>query len=177
MLSYDYELPFGRGHRFLGGNSASDLIAGGWHFDGIYSLASGFPFSPQIGYDPSNTGSQGLLRPNRIGNGNLPRGQRSPNLWFDIKAFSLPVPYTFGNAGRNILIGPGVNNLDGSLRKVFPIREAQSLEFRFEFFNLMNHPNFAQPDPFITDGPGAAGVVTSTALANREIQLALRYRF
>jgi hypothetical protein len=70
-----------------------------------------------------------------------------------------------------------VSNLDGSLRKVFPVHEAQSLEFRFEFFNLMNHPNFAQPDPFITDGPGAAGAITSTALANREIQLALRYRF
>jgi hypothetical protein len=60
---------------------------------------------------------------------------------------------------------------------MFPIRESQSLEFRAEAFNLLNHPNFAQPDPFITDGPGATAVITSTALPNREIQLALRYRF
>jgi hypothetical protein len=177
VLSYDYELPFGKGHRLLGNNQVLDLVAGGWHFDGIYTLASGFPFSPQMGYDPSNTGSQGLVRTNRIANGNLPRGQRSPNLWFDLNAFPLPAPYTFGDAGRNILKGPGVNNLDGSLRKIFPIREAQNVEFRAEFFNLLNHPNFAQPDPYITDGPGAAGVITSTALANREVQLGLRYRF
>ena len=107
----------------------------------------------------------------------MPRGQRSPNLWFNINAYSLPTPYTYGNATRNSLVGPGVNNFDASLRKVFATTRGQSLEFRAEAFNALNHPNFAQPDSFITDGPGAAGVITSTSLANREIQVALKYRF
>jgi len=177
VLSYDYLLPFGKGHR-LGGSRAADLLVGGWHVGGIYSLASGFPFSPQMGFDTSNTGSQGLLRPDQIlPNGNLPRGQRNPNLWFNTDAYAVPANYTFGNAGRNTLIGPDYNDWDASLRKTFQIRESQDLEFRGEFFNFLNHPSFAQPDPYITDGPGATAVVTSTAGANREVQLALKYHF
>ncbi|MGO8719805.1 MAG: carboxypeptidase regulatory-like domain-containing protein [Acidobacteriaceae bacterium] len=109
--------------------------------------------------------------------GNLMRGNHSQNLWFNIDAYSLPAPYTYGDARRNSLVGPGLNNFDGSLRKVFAIKGTQSIEFRAEAFNFLNHPNFAQPDPYIDDGPGAAGVITSTSLANREIQLALKYRF
>lgn len=175
VLSYDYAIPLGRGHRFAAGRAAN-LVIGGWHFDGIYTLGSGFPFSAQIGYDPSNTGSQGLLRPDQIADGNMSSDKRSPDQWFNVDAFALPAQYTFGNARRNNLIGPGINNLDGSLRKLFAMGE-NSLEFRLEFFNLANHPNFAQPDPYITDGPGQAGVITDTSLPNREIQLGLRYRF
>ncbi len=178
VLSYDYLLPFGKGHNLLGGSRIADLIAGGWHFGGIYSLASGFPFSPEMGFDTSNTGTQGLLRPDQVlPNGNLPRGQRSPNLWFNPDAYAVPADFTFGNAGRNTLIGPDTNDWDASLRKTFQVREKQNLEFRAEFFNFLNHPNFAQPDPFITDGPGATGVVTAIAGANREVQLALKYNF
>jgi hypothetical protein len=177
VLSTDYQLPFGHGQRFAANSRALDLIFGGWHVGGIYTLASGFPFSPEIGYDPSNTGSQGLLRPNQITDGNLPGGQRNPNVWFNINAYALPAPYTYGDARRNSLVGPGINSFDASLRKVFATVRNQSLEFRAEAFNLLNHPNFAQPDPFIDDGPGAAGVITSTSLANREVQLALKYRF
>lgn len=177
VLSFDYELPFGRGRHFLNGNRLLDLAFGGWHLGGIYTLASGFPFSPQLGYDPSNTGDQGTVRTDRIANGNLPSGQRDPNLWFDINAFPFPATYTFGNAGRNILIGPGVNVLDGSIRKEFATTETQRLEFRAEFFNMVNHPNFAQPDNFIDDGPGAAGVITSLAIPMRQIQFGLKYRF
>jgi Carboxypeptidase regulatory-like domain len=179
VLSYDYLLPFGAGHRLLGGaNGVLNQFVAGWHFGGIYSLASGFPFSPQMGYDTSNTGSQGLLRADQIlPNGNLPRSQRSPNNWFNTNAYAIPAQYTFGNAGRNTLIGPDVNDWDASLRKTFAIRESQNLEFRAEFFNFLNHPAFAQPDPFVTDGPGAFGVVTSTGADNREAQLALKYNF
>jgi hypothetical protein len=63
------------------------------------------------------------------------------------------------------------------MRKVFRITEAQNLELRGEFFNMLNHPNFAQPDPLIDDGPGATGVVTSTAISNRQVQIGLKYRF
>jgi hypothetical protein len=177
--SFDYLLPIGKGSNILN-NSIADKFVGGWHIGGIYSMSSGFPFSPQIGYDVSNTGDQGWIRAKLVTtgvNGNLPRGQRGPNNWFNANAYVVPTQFTYGNAGRNTLIGPGVNNLDGSLRKIFPIREAQSVEFRAEAFNLFNHPSFAQPDPVITDGAGSAAVITSTALDNRQIQFAVRYRF
>jgi len=175
--SFDYALPIGRGNRYLSSSRIGDLVLGGWHASGIYSLASGFYFSPQLGYDPSNTGTQGLVRPNRIANGNLPRDKRSPDLWFDADAFTLPDPYTYGNAGRNILVGPGINTFDGSVRKVFSIAEHQNLELRGEFFNMFNHPNFTQPDAFIDDGPGATGVITATSLPNRQVQIGLKYKF
>ncbi len=148
-----------------------------WHVGGIYILASGFPFSAALGCDPSNTGSQGLLRPDQLRDGNLSSGKRSPNLWFDINAFTPPAGVAFGNARRNNLIGPGQNVFDGSLRKEFAVTESQRLEFRAEFFNFFNHPNFAQPDNFIDDGPGVAGTITSIAIPMRQIQFGLKYRF
>jgi hypothetical protein len=176
ILSFDYELPFGKqGSRFS--NGVMDAVLGGWHLGGIYTLASGFPFSPYINDDTSNTGTQGIPRPNQLRNGNLPGSQRSPNLWFDVNAFAAPSGFAFGNAGRNVLIGPGQNVFDWSLRKEFGLTETQRLEFRAEFFNAFNHPNFAQPDNFIDDGPGSAGVITSIAIPMRQIQFGLKYSF
>jgi hypothetical protein len=177
VTSFDYELPFGPGRRHNIENRTLDLIAGGWHVGGIYTMASGFPFSPLIGFDPSNTGSQGLLRPDRIGNGNLPSDQRSPELWFDVNAFAAPADFTFGNAGRNILTGPGERVLDGSIRKEFSLIKEQKLEFRAEFFNMLNHPYFAQPDNFLDDGPGSFGTITSLSIPMRQVQFGLKYRF
>jgi hypothetical protein len=155
-------------------------VLGGWHVGGIYTLASGFPFSPWIGsIDQSNTGAQVPIRPNQIRNGNLPRDQRTVAQWFDVAAYEQPDEnlFYFGNAGRNSLIGPGANVFDGSLRKVFTLTERQSLEFRTEFFNAFNRPNLAQPDNFIDDGPGAAGTITSLAIPMRQIQFGLKYSF
>jgi Carboxypeptidase regulatory-like domain/TonB dependent receptor-like, beta-barrel len=176
VFSFDYELPFG-GSRSHINNRVLDAVAGGWHVGGIYTLASGFPFSAAVGFDPSNTGSQGLMRADQIRDGNLPSDQRSPNQWFDINAFTPPADGTFGNAHRNNLIGPGQNVFDGSLRKVFAVTESQRLEFRAEFFNMFNHPNFAQPDNFIDDGPGVAGTITEIAIPMRQIQFGLKYSF
>jgi hypothetical protein len=177
VSSFDYELPLGRGKPFLNGSRAADLAFGGWHFGGIVTLRSGFYFSPLMDYDPSNTGSQGLLRTDRIADGNLPSDKRTPDLWFDTNAFPVPTGYTFGNAGKNIIKGPGEVTADMSLRKIFALTERFNLEFRAEAFNLFNHPAFAQPDPFITDGPGAAGVITSTVIPQRQIQFSLKLRF
>jgi outer membrane receptor protein involved in Fe transport len=176
VLSFDYQLPFG-GSRSHIDNRAMNLAFGGWHLGGIYTLASGFPFSPYLGFDPSNTGTQGIVRPDQLRDGNLPSGQRSPARWFDVDAFAAPTGFAFGNAGRNVLTGPGQNTFDWSLRKEFPVTEAQRVEFRAEFFNAFNHPNFAQPDNFIDDDPGSAGVITSIAIPQRQIQLGLKYSF
>jgi hypothetical protein len=177
VSSFDYLLPFGKGQRFLNSSRAADLALGGWHLGGIFTWHSGFYFSPAMGYDPSNTGSQGLTRTDRTCNGNLPSGQRSVNLWFDPNCFPLPSGYVFGNSGKNVLVGPGQVGGDMSLRKMFGITERLRTEFRAEFFNAFNHPVFAQPDNYITDGPGATGVITSTAGVNRQIQLALKVLF
>jgi outer membrane receptor protein involved in Fe transport len=175
--SIDYELPVGKGRRFLNRGGVADAILGGWHVGGIISFRSGFPFSPQIGFDPSNTGSPGLQRSNRIGNGDLPN--RSPSLWFNVNDF--PVPNCpngcFGNAGKNILEGPGATTADLSARKFFDLTERINMEFRAEFFNAFNHAVFSQPDATITDGPGAAGVITSTVIPQRQIQFALKLHF
>jgi hypothetical protein len=177
VSSFDYQLPVGKGQRFLNSSRVADLILGGWHLGGIFTLHSGFYFSPLMGYDPSNTGSIGLLRTDRTCNGNLPSGQRSINNWFDTSCFPLPTGYAFGNSGKNVLLGPGGVTSDTALRKMFAITEHQALEFRAEFFNVFNHAVFAQPDPYITDGPGATGVITSTVLPQREIQFALKLHF
>jgi carboxypeptidase family protein/TonB-dependent receptor-like protein len=177
VSSFDYELPIGKGKRYVNSSRAGDLILGGWHVGGIVTLRTGFPFSPLMGYDPSNTGSNGSPRTDRIADGNLPKDKRSPDLWFDINAFPLPTGYTFGNAGKNILNGPGEVTADMSARKIFSLTERLNLEFRAEFFNIFNHPAFAQPDNAITDGPGAAGVITSTVIAQRQIQFSLKLNF
>ncbi len=175
VTSFDYALPIGKGQKFLKDGRVTDLVLGGWHLGGIVTIRSGFPFSPEMGYDPTNTGSQGLMRPDRIGSGSLPNP--GPNLWFNINDFPVPTCNCFGNAGKNILEGPGEKSADLSIHKFFALTESTKLEFRTEFFNAFNHAVFAQPDPFVTDGPGAAGVITSTVIPQRQIQLALKLQF
>jgi outer membrane receptor protein involved in Fe transport len=177
VSSFDYQLPIGKGQRFMGSGRVTDLILGGWHLGGIFTIHTGFYFTPQMSFDPSNTGSNGLYRTDQTCNGNLPRGQRNINNWFNINCYPLPADFTFGNAGKNSLIGPGAVTSDMSLRKVFDITESKNLEFRFEMFNAFNHAVFAQPDNFIDDGPGSAGVITSTVAPQRQLQFALKFNF
>ena len=173
--SVDYALPVGKGQKFLNQGGVADMILGGWHLGGIITFRSGFPFSPLLGTgDPTNTGSQGLLRTDRTGSGHL--AHPSPSLWFNINDFPPPVG-RFGNAGKNILEGPGEKSADLSVRKYFSITEQVRLEFRAEFFNAFNHAVFSQPDNFITDGAGAAGVITSTVIPQRQVQFALKLQF
>jgi hypothetical protein len=158
-------------------NRALDLLFGGWHATGILTGTSGFPFTPQQEVDSSNTGTQGIILPNRIANGNLPSGQRSIYQWFDVAAFQDAPNYTFGDSGYNVLIGPGIWNLDLGIRKVFSVTERQKIELRGEFYNALNHPNFGQPNSDIDAGPGAAGTITALTTNMRTIQVALKYRF
>jgi hypothetical protein len=173
--SVDYALPVGKGQRFLNRGGVADAVLGGWHVGGIITFRSGFPFSPTIGFDPTNTGSQGLLRADRLGSGHL--AHPSPSLWFNINDFADPTCICFGNAGKNILVGPGEKSADLSARKIFSLNERVRLEFRAEFFNAFNHPVFSEPDNNIDDGPGSTGVITSTVIPQRQIQLALKLSF
>ncbi len=175
VSSVDYALPIGKGQKYLNQGGVTDAILGGWHIGGIVTFRSGFPFSPLTGNgDPTNTGSQGLLRTDRTGSGHL--AHPSPNLWFNINDFPEPIGH-FGNAGKNILEGPGEKGADLSARKFFNVSERVRLEFRAEFFNAFNHPVFSQPDNYVTDGPGAAGVITGTVIPQRQVQFALKVEF
>ena len=146
---------------------------GGWQFGGIITYGSGFPFTPLIGEDPSNTGTFGSVRPNLVGNPDV--ADRSPDHWFDPTAYEPPADYTFGDAERNSLVGPDFFNVDLYLAKRFAIEGDFSLEFRLEVFNVFNRANFAQPDPFIDGGSG--GTITGLSGPMREIQWGLRLYF
>lgn len=122
-------------------------LADGWAVAGIVTLQTGQPFSVLTGADQSSTGL-GTDRPDVVGNPNA--GPHSVDRWFNTSAFALNAPLTFGNAGRNIVIGPGVKNFDFSLIKDTPVTERLHVEFRTEFFNIFNHPNFGLPNIVMT---------------------------
>jgi hypothetical protein len=138
-------------------------------------VRSGTPFTPTLGTSTANTG---VARPNRIADGNLSSDQRSVNNWFDKTAFKAPTLYNFGNAGRDILIGPGAANVDASLFKSFRlpfIGEGGQLQFRAEVFNLLNHPQFSNPNTRVDIAQG--GTITGLSNDMREIQFALKILF
>lgn len=105
--------------------------------------------------------------------------QGGPSRYFNPSAFIQPLPGTYGNAGRNILQGPGLVETDLSLAKKFPLSERLNLLFRGEFFNVFNHTNFNTPNPVVftsaTGGPSpTAGVITATSTTSRQIQFGLK---
>lgn len=177
VTSLTWDLPFGKGRKFMNRDGALNAILGGWQIGGIVTIGSGFPFSPHIGVDTSNTGTFGALRPDALRDGNLPSGQRTPQQWFDVSAFATPADFTFGNAKRNSLEGPGIKTADLFLKKAFRVSKTGRLELRIEAFNAFNHPNFGLPESFVDAGEGAAGVITSTSIKMRQVQFGVRYVF
>lgn len=173
VLAGAFESPFGKGKRFLSDSKVGSQLAGGWRLAVIYTTQTGLPFTPNLSFDNANAGTTSL--PNRGCDGNLDHG--TVGKWFDTSCFTVPAAYTFGNTGRNILRAPGSNNLDLSLQRDFrmPIEHATTLQFRGEAFNSLNHPQFGVPG--ITVGNALYGVITSTAVPNRQIQLGLRLSF
>ncbi len=152
--SFSYELPFGRGRRFLADDGFVTTLLSGFQFNGIVTLQSGRPFTVALlsDIDNSNTGRSSLGfgandRPNVVGDPTA--GGRTPERWFNTAAFVFPAFGTFGNAGRNILDGPGYQNINASLVKNTPLSERVNLQLRLEAFNLFNHPNFNLPDNFL----------------------------
>jgi len=173
-LSYSYALPFKKP-----GDGLAASLVNGWETFGIVTLQSGRPFTvallPEI--DNSGTGRSILGfgandRPNVIGNGEL--SNPTTDQWFNTAAFAFPFPGTFGNAGRNILEGPGFQNVNLSILKNTRFNERLNLQFRAEAFNLFNHPNFNLPDNFL--GSPTFGRITS-ARDPRHIQFGLKLLF
>jgi Carboxypeptidase regulatory-like domain/TonB dependent receptor len=178
-VSYSYDLPFGRGRAFAHDNGFLTTLLTGWQTFGIITAQTGRPFTVALiqELDNSGTGRSSLGfgandRPNVTGNPN--DGPRTPEQWFDTSAFSFPAPGTFGNAGRNILTGPGYHNVNASLVKNTSLAEGVSLQLRAEVFNLFNHPNLSLPDNFL--GSPTFGRVTS-ARDPRHIQFGAKLLF
>ena len=166
-----YDLPFGRGRKYMSSaNAFENTIAGGWQLTSIVTVQSGAPFSVSLATPTANTGT--FTRPNRVCDGNLPSGQRSINEWYNVSCFVAPPVYTFGNTGRNVLIGPNLVTWDFGGDKDFRLTERFGLQFRSEFFNILNHPNFGLPSGSI--GSTSAGTITTEITNARQVQFALR---
>ena len=155
----------------------------GWSTSAIVSVQSGLPFTPQLGFNPSNNGdSRNPVRPsvNPDFRGKVIEG--GPSQYFNPEAFVVPFAGTYGNLGRNTLNGPGLSELDLSLRKNTAISERVNLQFRSEFFNVLNHTNFGTPNTVVyssasTTPSPTAGVITTTATTSRQIQFGLKLLF
>ncbi|MFZ0634393.1 MAG: carboxypeptidase regulatory-like domain-containing protein [Candidatus Acidiferrales bacterium] len=195
-----YDLPIGPGKAI--GNGATGFagkLIGGWELSGIGNFHSNVPFTPVLGFDNADTQSiVNSQRPDIIGNPNVgtcPNGSpvHTVACWFNPSAFAVSAPGTFGDAGRNILSGPDFAELDLAIIKNTKLTEKTALEFRAEFFNIANHPNFAVPTNTVGPngsggngdaiflGPtalaGNAGQIFSTVGSSRQIQFGLRLSF
>ncbi|MEO7144209.1 MAG: carboxypeptidase regulatory-like domain-containing protein [Bryobacteraceae bacterium] len=175
VANFVAELPYGRGRAFGSGmNRAEDAIVGGWEVAGIATFQGGQPFTPGISGDPANVGFNYARRPDVVGD---PSGKGCPNQCFNPAAFAVPAAYTIGDAGRNIIFGPGLANWDFSFMKNFHFTESCYLQLRSEFFNTFNHTQFLNP--------GGAGLLIDNANAGktfsardpRIIQFALKLYF
>jgi hypothetical protein len=184
VANVTYALPIGRGGRFFndGEGFASRLISG-WTVNSIVTLQTGFPFSPQLSYNPSNNGdTRNPVRPfaNPAFSGPVIIG--SPSKWFDPNAFLAPSNIAanggfYGNVGRDTLVGPGLATWDFSGLKDTRITERLNIQFRAEIFNLLNRANFNLPNAVVFTPSGVsptAGAITSTSTTSRQVQFGLK---
>jgi Carboxypeptidase regulatory-like domain/TonB dependent receptor len=178
-LSYGYDFPCGKSRTFIANSGFLSTLLAGWQTFGILSLQSGRPFTVALlsDIDNSNTGRSTLGfgandRPNVVGNAQV--SHPTPDQWFNTSAFAFPPFGSFGNAGRNILDGPGFANFNASILKTTKLKEGLNLQLRAEAFNLFNHPNFDLPDNFL--GSPTFGRILSAGNP-RHIQFGLKLLF
>jgi hypothetical protein len=168
VASFNYSLPF-----FASSRGFVRQTLGGWQTNGIITLQTGFPFNVTTSTDVANTGRSNE-RPNLVGAARANCGRDHLTGCIDATAFALPV-FAYGNAGRNLLYGPGLYNINFSAFKNFNLTERTALQFRSEFFNLFNTPALSNPNA--TFGTSQFGTITTTKQDNRQIQFALKLLF
>ncbi|HWB96099.1 MAG TPA: hypothetical protein VG672_05340, partial [Bryobacteraceae bacterium] len=171
LFSNVYELPAGRGKRFLHRGLLS-YVLGNWQWSNIIGLYGGQPIDIQLGVDNASKGRPGGQRPNLAGNP-FPEHQTRLN-WINKAAFLTPAPLQYGNLGRNIMRGPGLKNWDMALSKNIRWRERTTVQLRADFFNTFNFVNFGNPDTTLSSTN--FGVITS-ARSPRSIQFGLKISF
>ena len=155
VTSAVYQLPFGRGKRYGNSmNKAADLALGGWQITGITTFQKGFAFSV-LAADQFGLLTSFTQRANLISGCNPNSGfHKSVNEWFNTACFVQPLAGQFGNSGRNIIRGPGINNWDAGIGKDFKFTERVAFQFRMEGFNIFNHAQYGF-DPFTATSIGA----------------------
>jgi len=183
-INGSYELPFGANQRFLNHTGRPvNVIVSGWTASGIVTAQTGFPFSPQLGYNPTGNGdTRNPVRPNWNPNFNGALYPRTPNQYFNPSAFLPPETGTYGNVSRDSLSGPGLTEVDFSASRNAHLTERLGLQFRAEFFNILNHTNFLTPNEVVytsaTSGISpTAGVITATSTTSRQIQFGAKLQF
>ncbi len=163
-----YKLPFGK-------SGFASRIVGGWELAANIALQTGTPVTPILGSNVSNNGKTTGDRPNMVGNPNSgPKSVASNSTWVNTSAFTLPAASTYGTARRGSIASPAYRNADMNLARNFLLPHEMGLQFRAEFFNVFNHPNFGLPNA--TFGTAPFGTISS-ALDPRDIQLALKLNF
>jgi hypothetical protein len=169
---YEYQLPFGRG-RALAPNARGvvNAIIGGWSTIGIWRFQTGNYFTPALTFDPSNSGSADP-RPDQVCNPNA-GAPHTTDAWFNTKCFVTPPLGTFGNTGKNTILGPRFFSNDLSLMKQWPLSETRRIEFRAEFFNAFNHPTFPGISDLAVGDPNFGHIFAANAA--RQIQMALKF--
>ncbi|HYR86049.1 MAG TPA: carboxypeptidase regulatory-like domain-containing protein [Terriglobia bacterium] len=169
-----YDLPFGPNKPFLnGGPAVWQKLAGGWVLDGIYTYQSGLPLTVKFNGDVFSSGTDNA-RPDQVCNPNLPGGEQTLDRFFKTDCFKQQSPIRFGTAGRSTVTGPGINNFDLAVMKNTQIGEKVNTQFRAEFFNALNHPQWNPPNRFIDQ---AGFGVISSARDSRIIQFGLKLIF
>ena len=179
VFSGDYRLPFGRGENFGSHwGTVPEAILGGWKFGTIVSMRTGNPVNVILGDDPKS--ALAGVRPDVSGNPNFSRGKRNILEFFNTSAFSKPVipqgsAYAYGDAGRNLIVGPGFINVDASLAKDFTLENHWTLQIRAETFNGLNSVHYSNPDGDFSSG--TFGQINSTQGDQRRAQLAAKFIF
>jgi hypothetical protein len=167
-----YELPFGDG-KPLAQDGLGAALLGGWQISTIISKSGGFPRDPNTGTDNANTGSTN--RPNLVAGQDPNSGDHTISRWFNTSAFVAQNNFTYGNAPRNIVIGPGIFNFDASIIRNFRLGGTRSVQFRLETFNLFNQPVWNDPNMNVTNV--LYGTINSTRKPMREVQVGMKFVF
>jgi hypothetical protein len=183
-INASYDLPFGPKRRYLNhAPTVVNFVASGWTASAIVAAQSGFPFTPQLGYNPTGNGdTRNPVRPNWNPNFTGKLYPKTAKQYFNPAAFLPPATGTYGNVSRDALTGPGLSELDFSATRNAHLTERLGLQFRAEFFNILNHTNFLTPNEVVytsaTSGISpTAGVVTATSTTSRQIQFGAKLQF
>jgi Carboxypeptidase regulatory-like domain len=173
VTSLLYELPFGPG-KPLAQSGLAGALAGGWQISAIINKSSGFPRDAAVGADVPNTGAQ-TYRPNLVAGQDPNDGAKTVQQWFNTAAFARPPDFTYGNAGRNIVTGPGIFNVDLSIIRNIVFGGGKSLQLRLEAFNALNRPIWGDPDMNMQSQ--TYGRINTTRSPMRELQLGVKFAF
>jgi len=149
-----------------------------WRLSAVYQVQSGFPFTVSVFGDTANAGTllgENPVRANYTGQPVFGEGTRTADRWLNPAAFAAPAAFTFGNAGRNSVYGPGMQTLDLALAREFSLTEKTKFQFRAEFFNALNHTNLGTPGRFVNTPQ--FGTITEAATPGREVQISMRVSF